>query len=96
MKWIKWILTPVVFLLLLIVGLLFFVQSEWAKDKISRVLEEIALQQGVKLKIEKIEGYFSSKSALDHFKNLISKKCNDKGILLPVLKTHQSDRIPGQ
>jgi hypothetical protein len=32
------------------------VQSRWAKDKISTILEEIALQQGFKLQIEKIEG----------------------------------------
>lgn len=56
MRWIKWILGSAALLLVLCVGLLLFVQSEWAKDKIGMVLEEIALQQGFKLKIEKIEG----------------------------------------
>lgn len=56
MRWIKWILGSAAILLVLSVGLLIFVQSEWAKDKIGMILEEIALQQGFKLKIEKIEG----------------------------------------
>jgi autotransporter translocation and assembly factor TamB len=56
MRWIKWILGSAALLMILSVGLLLFVQSEWAKDKIGTVLEEIALQQGFKLKIEKIEG----------------------------------------
>jgi autotransporter translocation and assembly factor TamB len=56
MKWLKWILSSAALLLALALGLLLFIQSEWAKDKIGTVLEEIALQQGLKLKIEKIEG----------------------------------------
>ncbi len=56
MKWFKWILSTVTFVLLLSLGLILFVQSPWAKDKIGTVLEEIALQYGLKLKIEKIEG----------------------------------------
>lgn len=38
------------------IGLGLFIQSNWAKDKISQIIQEIALQQGSKLKIEKIEG----------------------------------------
>jgi len=56
MRWIKWILGSAALLLILSVSLLLFVQSEWAKDKIGMILEEIALHQGFKLKIEKIEG----------------------------------------
>jgi hypothetical protein len=56
MKLFRWLLSSVVFILLLIAGLLFLAQSKWAKDKIGTVLEEVALQNGVKLKIKKIEG----------------------------------------
>ncbi len=56
MKWFKWILSTAALVLGLALGLILFVQSPWAKDKIGTVLEEIALQQGLKLKIEKIEG----------------------------------------
>ncbi|MBS0649092.1 MAG: translocation/assembly module TamB [Verrucomicrobia bacterium] len=56
MKWIKWILTSAFILLALAVGLFLLAQSPWGKDKIGMILEEIALQQGFKLKIEKIEG----------------------------------------
>ncbi|HUD02307.1 MAG TPA: hypothetical protein VMR37_08250, partial [Rhabdochlamydiaceae bacterium] len=56
MKLLKWLLGSAVFILALTLGLLLFVQSEWAKDKIGTLLEEIAIQQGIKLKIEKIDG----------------------------------------
>jgi autotransporter translocation and assembly factor TamB len=56
MRWVKWILSSAALVLAALLGLLIFVQSQWAKDKIGTVLEEIALQQGLKLKIEKIEG----------------------------------------
>ena len=56
MRWVKWILSSAALVLALALGLLLFVQSQWAKDKIGTVLEEVALQQGLKLKIEKIEG----------------------------------------
>ena len=56
MRWIKWILSSTALVLALALGLFLFVQSKWAKDKIGTVLEEIALQQGLKMKIEKIEG----------------------------------------
>lgn len=56
MKLIKFAIYSLIVVLALGVGLLFAVQSEWAKDKIGLVLQEIALQQGVRLKIGKIEG----------------------------------------
>ena len=56
MKLLKWVLSSAVVVLGLVLGLMLFLQSRWAKDKIGTVLEEIALQQGFKLKIEKIEG----------------------------------------
>jgi autotransporter translocation and assembly factor TamB len=62
----KWILSTITFVLLLCLGLILFVQSQWAKDKIGTVLEEIALQQGLKLKIEKIEGELPLKWTLSH------------------------------
>jgi hypothetical protein len=66
MKWFKWILSTVTFVLLLGLGLILFVQSQWAKDKIGTVLEEIALQQGLKLKIEKIDGELPLKWTLSN------------------------------
>ncbi len=62
----KWILSTVTFVLLLFLGLILFVQSQWAKEKIGTVLEEIALQQGLKLKIEKIEGELPLKWTLSN------------------------------
>ena len=66
MKWVKWILSTAALVLALALGLILFVQSQWAKDKIGTVLEEIALQQGLKLKIEKIEGELPLKWTLSH------------------------------
>jgi len=66
MKWFKWILSTAAFVLALVLGLILFVQSQWAKDKIGTVLEEIALQQGLKLKIEKIEGELPLKWTLSN------------------------------
>lgn len=56
MRWIKWILSSAIILVALAVGLFLLAQSPWGKDKIGMILEEIALQQGFKLRIEKIEG----------------------------------------
>ncbi len=66
MKWFKWIVSTVAVVLALGLGLILFVQSQWAKDKIGTVLEEIALQQGLKLKIEKIEGELPLKWTLSN------------------------------
>ncbi|HEY5235081.1 MAG TPA: hypothetical protein VIJ14_02785, partial [Rhabdochlamydiaceae bacterium] len=66
MKWFKWILSTVALVLGLAIGLIVFVQSQWAKDKIGTILEEIALQQGLKLKIEKIEGELPLKWTLSN------------------------------
>ena len=66
MKWVKWIFSTGVCILLLGLGLILFVQSRWAKDKISTVLEEIALQQGLTLKIDKIDGELPLKWTLSN------------------------------
>lgn len=66
MKWFKWILSTATVVLALALGLILFVQSQWAKDKIGTVLEEIALQHGLKLKIDKIEGELPLKWTLSH------------------------------
>lgn len=73
MKWFKWILSTVAFVLALGLGLILFAQSQWAKDKIGTVLEEIALQQGLKLKIEKIEGELPLKWTLSNIHVQISE-----------------------
>ena len=57
MKKILWVIfTSGILFLTLTTTLLLFVQSRWAKDKIVRVLEEMALQQGMRLKIGSLEG----------------------------------------
>ncbi len=56
MKFLKIAIYSLIIVLAALAALLFFVQSEWAKDKIGLVLQEMALQQGVRLKIGKIEG----------------------------------------
>jgi autotransporter translocation and assembly factor TamB len=66
MRWVKWILSTIACVLALILGLILIVQSQWGKDKIGTVLEEIALQQGLKLKIEKIEGELPLKWTLSN------------------------------
>lgn len=66
MQWFKWILSTIAGVLALILGLILLVQSQWGKDKIGTVLEEIALQQGLKLKIEKIEGELPLKWTLSN------------------------------
>jgi autotransporter translocation and assembly factor TamB len=66
MKWFKWILSTAALVLALALGLISLVQSQWAKDKIGTVLEEIASQQGLKLKIEKIEGELPLKWTLSN------------------------------
>jgi autotransporter translocation and assembly factor TamB len=43
-------------LLLLVFGALLLLQSRWTKEQLGEVLQEVALQAGVQLSIEKIEG----------------------------------------
>ena len=47
------------------------------------------------LKIEKVEGYFSSISALNNFKNLISEKITSKGLIIPEIEFY-NDNLKGQ
>ncbi|HEX2579495.1 MAG TPA: translocation/assembly module TamB domain-containing protein [Rhabdochlamydiaceae bacterium] len=95
MKWFKWIFSTAVFLLLLGLGAIFFIQSQWAKDKIGTVLEEIALQQGLTLKIEQIDGELPLKWTLSN----VHLRINDLSTLdverirlrlsiLPLLRGH--------
>jgi hypothetical protein len=53
-------------LLALVAALLLFVQSAFVKDKIVRVLHEMALQQGMHLKIESLEGELPLKWTLSN------------------------------
>lgn len=56
MKLLRWIFISVLALFLLVFGGLLFLQSRWTKDQLSQILQEVALQAGVQLSIEKIEG----------------------------------------
>jgi hypothetical protein len=47
------------------------------------------------LKIEKVEGYFSSIAALDKFKNIVSTKITNKGLSIPEIEFYR-DKIKGQ
>ncbi len=56
MKLVRWLFISAASLLLLGVGALFLLQSRWMKEQLSHIVQEIALQSGVQLTLEKIEG----------------------------------------
>lgn len=56
MKLIRYLFISVLSLFLLVSGALLLLQSRWTKEQLSQVLQEIALQAGIQLSIEKIEG----------------------------------------
>ncbi len=56
MKIIRIVFTTTFALLALMLGALVFLQSRWTKDQIAEVLQEIALQEGIQLSIDQIEG----------------------------------------
>src|SRR3569832_2392401 len=55
MKLMRWIFISVFALFLLGFGGLILLQSRWTKEQLSQILQEVALQAGVQLSIEKIE-----------------------------------------
>lgn len=56
MKFFRWIFISALSVLILIFGALLLLQSRWTKDQLAQVIQEIALQAGVQLSIEQIEG----------------------------------------
>lgn len=55
-KLLNYLFIGILFVVFITLSLLFLVQTDWAKEKINRIVQELALQHGSKLKIEKIEG----------------------------------------
>ena len=64
MKIIKWLFTVALSVLLLAFGALLLLQTRWTKEQLSQILQEIALQSGIQLSIEKIEGELPLKWSL--------------------------------
>jgi autotransporter translocation and assembly factor TamB len=56
MKLIRYLFISVLSLFILVSGALLLLQSRWTKEQLSQVLQEVALQAGIQLTIEKIEG----------------------------------------
>lgn len=47
------------------------------------------------LKIEKVEGFFSSKLALDNFKNLVNEKCQENGVKIKEVSFYEVPDFKG-
>lgn len=95
MKLIKFTAALVIVILALVAGVLFLAQSDWAKDKIGLVIQETALQQGVRLKIEKIDGELPLKWTisgielqLENGDSIAVEEAHVRIALLPLLRKH--------
>lgn len=95
MKLFRWLFVSVLTLLLLVFGLLVLLQSRWTKDQLAQVLQEIALQAGVQLSIENIEGQLPLKwtftnvhAKLDQGDTIDVDKLQVRIALFPLLRGH--------
>ncbi len=66
MKWIKWLFISALSVFLLAFGVLLLLQTRWTKEQLSQIIQEIALQSGVQLTIENIEGQLPLKWSLSN------------------------------
>ncbi len=95
MKLMRWIFISVLALFLLVFGGLLLLQSRWTKDQLSQILQEVALQAGVQLSIEKIEGELPLKwtftnvhAVLPEGDTVTIDKLRLRIALLPLLRGH--------
>ena len=91
----RWIFISVFALFLLVFGGLILLQSRWTKEQLSQILQEVALQAGVQLSIEKIEGELPLKWTLTNIHATLPEgdtiaidKLRVRVALLPLLSGH--------
>ncbi len=95
MKLFKWIFIPALSLALLVFGALMLLQSRWTKEQLTQILQEVALQSGVQLSIEKIEGELPLKWTFTNVHAVLDKgdaididRLQVRIALLPLLRGH--------
>lgn len=97
MKLFRWFFTSALILLIVVFGTLMLLQSRWTKDQVAQVLQEMALQNGIRLTIGKIEGELPLKWTFTHVHAMLEKgdtieidRLQVRLALLPLLRKHFS------